>query len=1221
MTSDESTRGPVSAETKREALAQILRRKSEGGFASHPLSAGQRAMWFMFQLAPDSPAYNVGFAVRVVSALDPEAARAVFGELASRHPCLRTTFRMFEDEPRQVVHPSLEPGWGITNAAAWSEEELVRRVHEEYARPIDLENGPVLRIHLFRRSETEHVLLVTIHHIACDAWSLGILLREFRELYQARITGAKPQSPAPRHTYADYVQRQAAMLSGPEGARSLGFWRERLAGPLPVLDLPTDKARPPVLRYRGASHRFSIGEELYRGLEKLARAEDTTLYVTLLAAFQTLLMHYSGQEDIPTGSPMAGRNQAEDETVVGYFINPVVLRGNLSGNPSFRDLLHRTRQVTLDALSNQDYPFPLLVRQLHPARDPSRSPIFQVLFNLLKRRALGPLADFLYGSSSDTPIPFGALELKPFHLDQEEGQFDLTLEMVDTDRSLTGVLKYSTDLFEPTTVARMVERFETILRGVARDPGQSLGDLLEMDRPARKAAAAAEKKRTLAVSATFTAGPLEKPLAFWMRELGLPFRIQFAPYHQVFQQILDPASLLRGNQDGINAILLRLEDLSPHKTEGAGGPCALEAEQIERSVRELVLALHSALAGPSGPFLVCVCPASPAAISDPARASFFERMEDLLESGLKEAGGAYLTRYSELADKYPVAGYYDPEGEDLGHIPYTPVFFAALATMLARGIHAVTTPPYKVIAVDCDQTLWKGVVVEDGVSGIEVDPARRALQEFLVAQHNQGMLLTLCSKNNESDVFEVFDRRPEMVLRRDHIAASRINWQPKSENLRSLAQEMKLGLDSFILVDDSPLECAEVEANCPQVLTLELPAESARIPAFLKHVWAFDHLRVTEEDRERPRLYKQESQREQLQKQVLTFQSFLEGLGLEVRFREISPARIPRASQLTFRTNQFNSMAVRRTENEIRRYLQQPGRGGIAVDVRDRFGDYGYVGLMLFAVREKALRAETFLLSCRALGRGVEHRMLNWLGEAALTKGLAVVEIPVVSTPRNQPVRDFLESAGSRYKTAVEGTGESLYSFPASVAASLRFAPESAPPPAAAEGAGKRAAASSETPKRATKTRGNASLLRRIARSLCGPAEILEVVESEAAETGQGLRPRLAADYVAPRTKTEQSIAVVWQKVLRLDKIGVYDSFFDLGGHSLLLPQVISHLRKTFQTEVSMVEMFQYPTVSSLSEHLDSKGKTSFSMEKMQERAAKLRTAMRGQRPAAREKR
>ena len=338
---------------------------------------------------------------------------------------------------------------------------------------------------------------------------------------------------------------------------------------------------------------------------------------------------------------------------------------------------------------------------------------------------------------------------------------------------------------------------------------------------------------TLAISATFTSEALEPTLAFWLGELELDFQVRFAPYNQVFQQLLDPSSLLAGNRNGMNIVLVRFEDWARFQN-------AVSIAELEGEVRNLESALRSAASTAQSPVLVCLCPASRDFLADTDRARFVERSEESLRMALRDLSTVRLMTAGEIARLYPVPEYDDPHADELGHVPYTPEFFAVLGTLIARKLHAARTNRYKVIALDCDETLWSGVCGEDGPQGVRLEAGYLALQQFMLAQREAGMLLCLSSKNNPEDVYETFRVHTEMPLRLKHFAATRLNWEPKSTNLRSLADELGLAIDSFILVDDSATECAEVQARCPEVLTLPLHAGAGEFAEFLKHVWAFD---------------------------------------------------------------------------------------------------------------------------------------------------------------------------------------------------------------------------------------------------------------------------------------------------------------------------------------------------------------------------------------------
>jgi FkbH-like protein len=663
-----------------------------------------------------------------------------------------------------------------------------------------------------------------------------------------------------------------------------------------------------------------------------------------------------------------------------------------------------------------------------------------------------------------------------------------------------------------------------------------------------------------AITATFTSEPVEQPLAFWLQKLEMPARITFAPYNQVFQELLDSSSLLTTNRDGINVILVRLEDWQKDETgEKADGACA-SYQNIERNVRDLISALTVAAARSTVPYLVCLCPASPAQARDLQKVLFLKRMEDLIVSELDYISGVYVVTTAELAATYPVREYYDPTGDRLAHSPFTPMFYTALGTMIARRMYHLKNHPYKVIVLDGDQTLWNGICGEDGPWGVQIDPARKAIQEFMVQQHDAGMLLCLCSKNNEDDVVEIFERRTDMTLKRDHFAAWRVNWRTKSENIKSLAKELHLELDSMIFMDDDPVECAEVQANCSAVLTLQLPTDPMIITKFLNNLWLFDRLKITVESSRRTALYRQNKEREQFRKETLTLQGFLAGLCLNVEILPLTPHQVTRVSELTQRTNQFNVTAIKRTELEIQQFCRPDSAECFVVHVKDRFGDYGLVGLIIFKVSSGSMIVDTFLLSCRALGRGIEHQMLAKLGEVAKQRGFDRVDVPYTRTKRNQPAFDFLESIGADFKEPL-GNGF-VFRFPKEYAAKVSYSP------LATEQDHRFPIEQTDyqraLPNSAVDTRAKAALLNSIATEFYDIEQIQKLILDPV-----HARSDLKTTFMAPRTAIEEQLAEMCSELLGIEQVGVNDSFFDLGGHSLLAMQVLSRVRDAFQIDLS----------------------------------------------------
>jgi amino acid adenylation domain-containing protein len=453
---------------RRELLAMILKERAADVRRAHPLSSGQQALWVTHQRDPEQAAYNIALASRIRTPLDIDALRRALQVLVERHAALRTTFTVQDGLPAQIVHAEWPLAFEIIDAPGASQSALQELVAGAIEAPFDLENGPVFRVALFPCASDDVVLLLSMHHIVGDAWSCGVLMDELGTLYAAETGQARLVLTPPRRQYGDFVNWQTRMLAGSDGAQHREYWHHQLAGPLPALELPTDRPRQKRRRGRGATSPFQLDGALTASLRALARAERVSLYTVMLGAFQVLLHRYSGQDDILIGSPMAGRGRADFHGTVGYFVSPVVIRADLSSKPTFRAWLAGLRSTVHGALAHQDYPFPILVRELQPARDASRSPIFDVMFNLLKLDRLGlTVGD---QATSASPASLGGLSIEPFPVRQEEGQFDLVLEIGEGDAELFGVWKYDTDLFDEQTIVRMQRHYLALLEGIIADP-------------------------------------------------------------------------------------------------------------------------------------------------------------------------------------------------------------------------------------------------------------------------------------------------------------------------------------------------------------------------------------------------------------------------------------------------------------------------------------------------------------------------------------------------------------------------------------------------------------------------------------------------------------------------------------------------------------------------------------------------------------------------------
>ncbi|MBW4592770.1 MAG: amino acid adenylation domain-containing protein [Brasilonema angustatum HA4187-MV1] len=448
----------------------IERVKREGELA---LSFAQHRLWFLDQLEPGNPFYNISSALVLKGLLNVLVLEQSFNEIVRRHETLRTSFASANGQPVQVIASTLNITLPIVDLQALpldKREAEVRQLAKLHARySFDLTQSPLLKSSLLRLKQDEHILLFTIHHIIADGWSAGLLVNEVAALYESFSHGKLSPLPELPIQYVDFAAWQRQWLQAEVLQSQISYWKKHLEGAPAVLELPTDYPRPAVGTFRGGSYSFEVPVELSQALKKLSQQQGSTLFMILLAAFQTLLWRYTGSEDIVIGSPIANRNRAEIEGLIGFFVNTLVLRTNFAGNPTFEELLTRVREVALGAYAHQDLPFEQLVEELQPRRDLSHTPLFQVMFALQN----APM------SALELP----GLSLSPLESNSGTAKFDLTLDMTETAQGLVGILEYDTDLFESSTISRMAGHLQTLLQGIVDNPQQLVSELPLLTEP------------------------------------------------------------------------------------------------------------------------------------------------------------------------------------------------------------------------------------------------------------------------------------------------------------------------------------------------------------------------------------------------------------------------------------------------------------------------------------------------------------------------------------------------------------------------------------------------------------------------------------------------------------------------------------------------------------------------------------------------------------------
>jgi amino acid adenylation domain-containing protein/FkbH-like protein len=1119
-----------------------------------PVSYVQERLWFLDQLEPGGAAYNVPTCLRLRGQLDIKALRQALNQVVDRHETLRTTFQYQDGALVQIIANTLAvevPCLDLASLPAADQDGEVRKQIAAHARrSFDLTAGPLLRLTLFRLNPEEHFLLLVMHHSISDGWSVALFLQELAAFYDSAVLGGAPaQLPAPRIQYADFAHWQRHHMSGSLLEAELAHWKGTLAGAPKQIALPLDRPRPDRPSGRANVRSTRLERESVQQLTDFARHRAGTPFMVFLAALMMTLRKWTGQEDLVVGTVVAGRTRRELENIIGCFMNFLPLRAQVTDERTAAEILTAVRTAVLVGQSHQDCPFEKIVEAINPQRQRDQNPLYNV----------GLLLQNFPANLFETQ----KLQATSVSICLEAALLDLRFEIEQAGDGLSLTCEYKADLFDPQTIELLLEAWRRIIQFLVATPERRVSEL-ELPAGLISSKPAAEPKtepETIVVASTFTAEPVREPLEYWLGRLELPAEVEFAPYNQIFQVLLDPASVVGRNSRGLNIILARLEDW--RHTVSRQPDSAAQDQSLERVAGEFLGAVKAAASRSTAPLLISLCPPSLRALKDSAQAQELKRASEQLEKDLGELPGVHVLSSEEFATWYPVADYYDAAGEELGAVPYTAAFFTALGTALARKFHALKRPAYKVVALDCDNTLWTGVCGEDGPNGIQLDAARRALQEFMRAQRESGMLLCLCSKNNEEDVQAVFSQRPEFPLRLSDLAGWRLNWSAKSANLKSLAQELGLGLDSFIFIDDNPVECAEVRANCPEVLTLQLPDDPAQIPQFLNHCWVFDRWRVTSEDKQRAEQYRQNRLREQLRVKAPTLEEFLASLELKILLEPIAPEHWARVSQLTQRTNQFNFTSRRLSEKDLATYLTSGE--GLIVRVSDRFGDYGLVGAILFRPKGESLFVETFLLSCRVLGRGVEYRMVSRLGELARDRKLTLVDLKFVPSAKNKPALDFLEAGCREFQQPLNGG--SVFRLPAGIALELR--------PGAQREEGRGEPWPQPTPNLAGPARFE------LCRAIALEANRVDLIQEQMRKSAS-VRTRSSSGCAAPKTELEKQLCQLWEELLRVQPVGVTDDFFELGGHSLLAVRLFAEIEKLLGRKFPLVTLFQAPTIEQL---------------------------------------
>ena len=1040
-----------------------------------PLSFAQQRLWFLNQLEPESPAYNESNAFRLSGTLNRDAFKMALNQVVLRHEILRTTIVTVDGSPCQVIASNRDVDLPVIDLQAVPEtdrdSEAQRLIVETIRKPFDLFRDLMLRVLLLQLTEKEHIFLVVKHHIASDRWSTGILWKELTALYEAFVSGEPSPLPELPIQYADYAVWQREWLQGEVLERQLSYWKKQLAG-LGALQLPTDRPRPSVRSYQGKRQTIELSKQLSQELEVLSRQQGTTLFMTLLAAFQTLLYRYTGQEDIAVGCPIAGRTRQELEGLIGFFVNTLVVRVDFSGNPTFRGLLARVREVALEAYGHQDLPFEKLVEELQPERNLTHSPLFQVAF--------------AYQNTPDHALEIPGVLVTPVEKIVETTKFDLHLSVNNADERIGATLYYATDLYDDVTIARLLSHFRVLLEGIVADPDRRVSELPILTEA---------EEHQLLVEWNDTKRDYPKDICI----------------HQLFEEQVekspDAVAVVFENQQltyrGLNA---RANRLAHYLQKQGVGAESLVGICVERSL-EMVVGILGILK--AGGTYVPLDPSYPK-----------ERLRFMLE----DAQVAVLLTQQQLAN-------------DLIEDSYS------RSSILDRPIKVVCLDAdWKVIAEEGEQNPVTGITPEHLAYVIYTSGSTGTPKGVAIEHRNTVALLSWAK--------EVFtDSELSAVL-----ASTSICF-----DLSAFELFVPLSCGGRVVLVENALQLYET-ANANQVTLINtVPSvmttliRAGRLP---------DSVRVVNLAGEplRPELVQELYQTATVEKvydlygptETTTYSTFT----LRVTDRPATIGRPICNTQVYILDSNLQPVPIG-VPGEIhiggggvaRGYL---GRSELTKEkfISNPFSDDSNSRIYRTGDLARYLPDGQIQFHGRADNQVKIHGFRIELGEIESVLGQhPAVRQAVVNARENVPGDKRLVAYVVSRKEEACTTSE-LRHF-------LRLKlPEYMIPSAFV-------------------------LLDSLPLTANGK------VDRQALPAPDQNRVAAEQSYVAPRNPAEELLANIWAEVLKLEKIGIHDNFFGLGGHSLKATQVISRVRKALRLDLSVRVLFEAPTIAELASRIE----------------------------------
>ncbi|OMQ08255.1 HAD-IIIC family phosphatase [[Flexibacter] sp. ATCC 35103] len=956
---------------------------------SYLCSNSQKRMWLVSLKEENSSLYNVPIHFKLKGKIDINILNETFRILVEKHDVLRTQFKFEKGALYQYVIPMDS----VQNLMHVIEDctDIDTYIHREINTGFNLGTEIPIRIKLLKsQHNSDDILVIIIHHIAYDGWSKGIIFKDIVSIYEKLIQNENYNIDPLELSYKDYVYWHEKKLTEQEV-----FWKSFFDTQYTPLDFPLDFPRSKMTTKKGTLFQTTIEAHQLKQLKFEATKVNISLTDYFIGAVGILLNLYTEQSNITIGTITSGRNHLNLENIVGSFINYIPITINLKDNESLKNFFSNLKLGLIDCYNNQNYPYDLMVENFIKTDDNLKNPIFDIIIV------------FHHDENNDNHLrDINEIQIEEYNVsltDDYQSKLDIKFDINFAYDKAFVTIEYNTDLFEAATIEALSQNLMFILNHLFDDLGVTMSDAKnrltsEIKIDARKATNVSTSlpivlndKIKAKIISSFTSEQIKDQLIKTFKTFNIESTISFGAYNQIINELSQET--LNSDQLDYLIVFNRYEDYW-NKNESYDEENIIYIQNVFLTkLKELPENLVK---------LIGIFPAD----ENKKSYSIVEKYNESTIDKIKKIPNCFVLDFRNTKNVYPNISLFDDYKNDLAHIPFTDDFFYIISLQVVRTLLALrNTNPLKVIALDCDNTLWKGICGESTLDEIIIDGGYKYLQEFVLQKYKEGFLVVLISKNNEEDVFNVFDNHPDMILRREHILTSRINWNSKSENIIEIAEELNLNINSFIFIDDNPWECQQMMIENPEVLTLLLPEKEVLFSQLLARVIAFDKIQISEEDRQRTTLYKKERERK-IFSANRSNKEFIKGLNLKVSFRLAKKDETERVYQLLNRTNQFVLNKLPRSNSDISTKIAQ--NHCYVIHVSDRFGDYGLTGVLIFDETNDNLIVESFNLSCRILGKEIENCILDCIKNLAKKNTKKQLILNFEKTPKNDYFQEFL---------------------------------------------------------------------------------------------------------------------------------------------------------------------------------------------------------------------